>query len=232
MQADSDDESDDDVEMEAKIDRKKAKKFEPVEDDDEEEDDDDDEDHEENLDIEYSDIQAATRAATAQRQRRVIKSVAALTAALDRIRAIDDTMAFQLHQSVLGAAPTAASIPDAKDDTVREKQLYSQSLQAALVARKRLRAERVPFSRPNDFFAEMVKEDGHMARVKAKLVEAATARKASAEARKQRELKKFGKQVQIEKIQERAKQKRDTLDKIKSLKRSVSPVFYAIIVLC
>ena len=43
---------------------------------------------------------------------------------------------------------------------------------------------------------------------------------AVAEARKQRDLKKFGKQVQIAKLQERDKSKRATLDKINFLKRS------------
>ena len=59
-----------------------------------------------------------------------------------------------------------------------------------------------------------------MEKVKAKLVEEASAKKASAEARKLRDLKKYGKQVQIAKLQERQKAKRETLDKIKTLKRS------------
>lgn len=77
----------------------------------------------------------------------------------------------------------------------------------------------MPFTRPNDYFAEMVKSDGQMEKVKAKLVEEATNKKAAAEARKQRDLKKFGKQVQVAKEQERAKAKRETLEKIKTLKK-------------
>lgn len=61
-----------------------------------------------------------------------------------------------------------------------------------------------------------------MEKVKAKLVEEATAKKAAADARKQRDLKKFGKQVQVAKLQERQKAKRETLEKIKVLKRSKS----------
>ncbi|CAG8846517.1 26514_t:CDS:2, partial [Racocetra persica] len=44
--------------------------------------------------------------------------------------------------------------------------------------------------------------------------------KASEEARRQRELKKFGKKVQIEKIQERQKKKKEELEKIKVMKKS------------
>ena len=45
-------------------------------------------------------------------------------------------------------------------------------------------------------------------------------KKAAAEARRQRDLKKFGKQVQVAKLQQRAKEKRDTMEKINTLKKS------------
>lgn len=113
------------------------------------------------------------------------------------------------------------------DDLQRELAFYSQCLDAARYGRAKLLAEGVPFSRPNDYFAEMVKEDAHMEKVKAKLVEEASDKKAAAEARKLRDLKKFGKQVQVAKLQERHKAKRETLDKIKTLKRSEPlPSFY------
>ncbi len=60
-----------------------------------------------------------------------------------------------------------------------------------------------------------------MGKIKAKMVDEAANKKAAAEARKQRDLKKFGKQVQVAKLQERDKAKRETLDKINLLKRSM-----------
>ena len=70
----------------------------------------------------------------------------------------------------------------------------------------------------------MVKSDEHMGKIKAKMVDEAANKKAAAEARRQRDLKKFGKQVQVAKLQERDKAKRETLDKINLLKRStISP---------
>jgi len=51
-------------------------------------------------------------------------------------------------------------------------------------------------------------------------------KKASSEAKKQRDLKKFGKQVQVEKLKEREKEKRTMLEKVKALKRSISLVLY------
>ena len=84
-----------------------------------------------------------------------------------------------------------------------------------------LKNEGVPFSRPTDYFAEMVKSDEHMGKIKYKMVDEAANKKAAADARKQRDLKKFGKQVQVAKLQERDKAKRETLDRINLLKRSM-----------
>ena len=63
-----------------------------------------------------------------------------------------------------------------------------------------------------------------MGKIKAKMVDEAANKKAAAEARRQRDLKKFGKQVQVAKLQERDKAKRETLDKINLLKRSMIPL--------
>ncbi|KAG5366476.1 rRNA-processing protein [Yarrowia sp. B02] len=113
----------------------------------------------------------------------------------------------------------AIELKDIYDDMEKELAFYKQGLEAAQTARKELLKAKVPFTRPLDYFAEMVKSDEHMEKLKQKLIEEATSKKASEEARRQRDLKKFGKKVQHNKLQERAKDKRDTLDKIKSLKR-------------
>ncbi|KAG5372070.1 rRNA-processing protein [Yarrowia sp. C11] len=113
----------------------------------------------------------------------------------------------------------AIELKDIYDDMEKELAFYKQGLEAAKTARKELLKAKVPFTRPLDYFAEMVKSDEHMEKLKQKLIEEATSKKASEEARRQRDLKKFGKKVQHNKLQERAKDKKDTLDKIKSLKR-------------
>ncbi|KAH8801548.1 eukaryotic rRNA processing protein EBP2-domain-containing protein [Xylogone sp. PMI_703] len=150
-------------------------------------------------------------------QRLTINNTTALTASLKRIALPISSLPFSEHQSVTTSEPV--SIPDVSDDLNRELAFYAQSLSAVKTARQLLKAEGVPFSRPKDYFAEMVKADEHMAKIKAKLVDEAARKKASAEAKKQRDLKKFGKQVQIAKLQEREKDKKATLEKIKTLKR-------------
>ncbi|KHN95421.1 Eukaryotic rRNA processing [Metarhizium album ARSEF 1941] len=152
--------------------------------------------------------------------RLTINNTSALQAVLDRISIpVDRSATFASHLSITSSVNTADSIPDISDDLQRELAFYSQCLDAAKESRTRLLAEGIPFSRPKDYFAEMIKEDAHMEKVKAKLIEEASARKAAAEARKLRDLKRFGKQVQVAKLQERQKAKRETLEKIKTLKR-------------
>lgn len=151
-------------------------------------------------------------------QRLTINNTVALTAALKRIALPTHKLAFSEHQSI--TTPLPVEIADVSDDLSRELAFYSQSLSSAISARALLKAEGVPFTRPNDYFAEMVKADEHMAKIKGRLIEEAAGKKASAEARKQRDLKKFGKQVQVAKLQERQKEKTETLEKIKVLKRS------------
>jgi rRNA-processing protein EBP2 len=151
-------------------------------------------------------------------QRLTINNTVALTSALKRISLPISTLAFSEHQSLTTREPV--SIPDVSDDLNRELAFYAQSLSAVREARALLKAEGAPFSRPKDYFAEMVKADEHMAKIKAKLVEEAASKKASAEARKQRDLKRFGKQVQVAKLQERDKERKQTMEKIKVLKRS------------
>ncbi len=151
-------------------------------------------------------------------QRLTINNTAALATALKRIALPLKTFQFVDHQSLTTEAPVI--IQDVGDDLTRELEFYKQSLDAVKKARELLKKEKQSFSRPTDYFAEMVKADEHMARIKEKLIEAAASKKASAEARKQRDLKKFGKQVQNQKLQERQKEKTALLENVKVLKRS------------
>ncbi|KAL5380853.1 hypothetical protein PMIN06_010672 [Paraphaeosphaeria minitans] len=190
---------------------------------DEDEEDDVDEEHEDGDDIAFSDIESLAdedRADIVPHQRLTINNTAALTAALNRIKLPYGKLSFSEHMSL--TTDEDVEIADVDDDLNRELAFYKQSLSAVKDARGLLKKEGAPFSRPADYFAEMVKDDEHMGKIKQKLMDEAAGKKASAEARKQRDLKKFGKQVQVAKLQERAKEKRDTLDKISQLKRKRS----------
>ncbi|KAG9989179.1 Ebp2-domain-containing protein, partial [Aureobasidium melanogenum] len=183
---------------------------------DEEEDEDDEEEDE---DIALSDLESVAsedKGDIIPHQRLTINNTAALLRAVKSF-ALSSKLPFSENQTIVSDAPT--EIPDIDDDLNRELAFYKQSLDAVTKARALLKKEGVPFSRPADYFAEMVKSDEHMGKIKSKLIDEAASKKASAEARRQRDLKKFGKQVQVAKLQERSREKKDTLDKIQLLKR-------------
>jgi hypothetical protein len=67
----------------------------------------------------------------------------------------------------------------------------------------------------------MIKSDAHMERIRQRLLDESAGIKKSEDKRKEREGKKFGKQVQIEKLKEREKSKKEMEERLKGLKRSM-----------
>jgi len=66
----------------------------------------------------------------------------------------------------------------------------------------------------------MVKSDSHMERIRQRLLNESAEIKRGEEKRKERENKKYGKQIQVEKQREREQAKKDMDERIKGLKRS------------
>lgn len=229
--AESEDEDDEDDELdlerlaasdsESDINGEESEDDESEDEDNDEEDKDDEEEEEaeEEEDIPLSDVEVDSDADIVPHTKLTINNMAALRESLARIELPWSKHAFTEHQSIVSAEKSETQIKDIYDDTERELAFYKQGLDAVKQARTTLLKLKVPFSRPMDYFAEMVKSDEHMDKLKNKLLTEAANKKASEEAKKQRQLKKFGKQVQHATLQERAKQKRETLEKIKSLKK-------------
>lgn len=183
------------------------------------EEEDEEEDEEDEEDIPLSELSGDEAADVIPHQRLTINNSAAIRASIKRITFITDQTPFSEHQSLTSTEDF--DVKDPNDDLNRELAFYKVCLSAVKSARSQLKKEGVPFSRPKDYFAEMIKDDEHMDKIKKKLYDEAASKKASADAKKQRDLKKFGKQVQFAKLQERQKEKRETLEKINSLKRSM-----------
>lgn len=97
---------------------------------------------------------------------------------------------------------------------------YKQALDSANTARALAAKAKLPFTRPSDYFAEMVKSDSHMERIRQKLLDERAGIAKAEDSRRQRELKKVGKQVQVEKLKERVKGKKEMDERLKGLKRS------------
>ncbi|KAK9239300.1 eukaryotic rRNA processing protein EBP2-domain-containing protein [Lipomyces kononenkoae] len=93
-------------------------------------------------------------------QKLTVNNVKALKHSLSTIELPISSYAFNDHMTVTSDEPTAVS--DANDDLTRELAFYNQALAAATKGRSALLKEKVPFSRPEDYFAEMLKSDSHM----------------------------------------------------------------------
>ncbi|PKI82672.1 rRNA-processing protein EBP2 [Malassezia vespertilionis] len=196
------------------------------EDEDEGDDEDGDEDESEEIDVEalpeHFELSEDTRAARHNRVR--INRTEALERIYDDFRlghssSAESTMPWIETMVVTYPKKIADEVPDVQNDLERELTFYRQALDGAVRGRELVLAADLPFSRPADYFAEMVKTDEHMERVRQRLLDESAGIKASEEAKRQRELKKFGKEIQTTKTFERQKSKRDMLEKVNSLKR-------------
>merc|ERR1712147_52283 len=106
-----------------------------------------------------------------------------------------------------------------QDDFKREMMFYCQAQIAAKEALSKLRNLGVPTERPEDYFAEMLKTDAHMQKVRSKLLERKQGMEKSEKAKKQRQLKKIGKKVQQEVLQKRQAEKRKMLETVDRIKK-------------
>ncbi|KTW29691.1 hypothetical protein T552_00899 [Pneumocystis carinii B80] len=148
-------------------------------------------------------------------QKLTINNKEALNTALESI--IIRNVEFSENQVI--TSKESIKIENIHDDFSRELAFYKQGLDAAIQGRQAILDKNGIFSRPCDYFAEMLKSDEHMQKIKDKLVEKEAEKKAIESAKRQRELKKIGKKVQIEKINQRHQEKKEMLDKIKNLRK-------------
>ncbi|TKY90368.1 hypothetical protein EX895_000366 [Sporisorium graminicola] len=192
---------------------------------DEEEEADEDEDEEEAIAYEDlpDDIELSEQAKASRTQRIKVNNEPALRRIYEDIRLDPPTSTSKLPwiETMRITYPTAISseVADVENDLERELAFYKQALYAAVEGKKLVQASGTAFTRPSDYFAEMVKTDEHMERIRQKLLDESAAIKASEAAKKQRELKKFGKKVQVEKLQERIRNKKELNERIAGLKR-------------
>jgi len=105
------------------------------------------------------------------------------------------------------------------DDFSREMRFYRQAQASVLEGLVRLAKLSIPTKRPEDYFAEMAKSDEHMKKVRSKLLEKTISMQRSEKAKKMREMRKYGKQVQHEVLMKRQKDKKEMLDSVKKFRK-------------
>ncbi|KAJ9139977.1 hypothetical protein P3X46_030665 [Hevea brasiliensis] len=108
---------------------------------------------------------------------------------------------------------------DVNDDLARELAFYTQALGGTRQAFEKLESMGLPFLRPPDYYAEMVKSDAHMEKVKGRLLAEKRNIEESEERRKAREAKRLAKEVQTQKLKERAMQKKMEIETVKKWRK-------------
>jgi len=105
------------------------------------------------------------------------------------------------------------------DDLKREVIFYNTALEATKLAKSQFLEQNVPFTRPQDFYAEMVKTDDHMRKVKDRLL-FESKKIAAFEQRKMNKEVKLRSKEQKNKAQElKNKDKREHFDALKNWER-------------
>ncbi|KAJ7190634.1 hypothetical protein O6H91_Y526500 [Diphasiastrum complanatum] len=139
--------------------------------------------------------------AVAMARKDAIYNAAALHEKLEDIRWPEDLSWIQTLSFTYADHSDDAAV-DANDDLAREMAFYTQALEAAREAYTKLQGLGVPFLRPSDYYAEMQKQ-----------MEEADER------RKAREAKRFAKEVQTERVKERAKLKKQNIESVKKWRK-------------
>ncbi|KAL4419941.1 hypothetical protein ABPG75_007039 [Micractinium tetrahymenae] len=156
--------------------------------------------------------------------RQAIYNVEALHDKLEDI-AWSEEQPWEESLALTSTAPTA--VANAEDDLERELAFYNQALEAAQTAVQRFEAAGLAWQRPADYYAEMVKSDEHMAKVKEQLLFEKQQIEAAEQRKQEREAKKFSKQVAAERKKERAQEKKAAISNISKLRKQREKVGFA-----
>jgi rRNA-processing protein EBP2 len=96
---------------------------------------------------------------------------------------------------------------------------YNQALDAVQTAQERFERIGVPHVRPDDYFAEMIKSDKQMTKIKRRMISEQQSLHQAEERRKQQANKKFGKQVQRDTLVARAQKRKREIAEVTQLRK-------------
>ena len=117
-------------------------------------------------------------------------------------------------------APGAAQL-EINDDIKREVLFYNMTRENVMKGMQVMVQAKVPISRPDDFFAEMLKTDDHMVKVKGRLLKQKMKIQKFEEKKQSMENKKFHKAIKSFTQQKRHQEKKDNLQAIDVLKDKI-----------
>lgn len=92
-------------------------------------------------------------------------------------------------------------------------------MEAVARARRLILAAKIPFSRPEGYFCEMIKTEEHMNKISKKISAEKEAAKSAEDARKQRINRKYGKKIQMEREQEKQQKRSEETKKLNMMRK-------------
>ncbi|CAF3841527.1 unnamed protein product [Rotaria sp. Silwood1] len=107
----------------------------------------------------------------------------------------------------------------ADNDFKREMLFYRQAQGTVLEAIPRLKAEKISTKRPDDYYAQMIKSDEHMKKIREYLVDRKSDIEKREKLRKLREQRLYGKKVQQEVLLKRQEDKSKLLKTMKKVRK-------------
>ena len=161
----------------------------------------------------------------AQESPNIVNDLDALNRCLERIQYRVDSKASRVpwieHLSLIVnryVVEDEAILPE--EDQKREATFRHITELGVREALRRLCMLKLPFSRPQDFYAEMLKPDIQMNKIQKKLIEQQTKIKCVEERKKKKLQKKFAKELRAEKLQQKQREKIENLKKVEKWKKS------------
>jgi len=148
---------------------------------------------------------------SAEQKRRGVMDREALKERTEDIRLDPVDFGFEETFMVASSLLPEDVIADPDNDLIREVGFYNQALLSVKAARAQFDVLGLAHQRPDDYLAEMIKSDAHMARVKQRLVFEQQKMDAFEQRKQQQEYKKVSKKLQAEKLKEKAARKKSNM---------------------
>jgi len=135
------------------------------------------------------------------------------TALLQKLSEIEDELDYT--ETLTTCKFELDELDDTHDDLQREVAFYNLALATVKHGEHTLKEMNEPYRRPDDYFAEMLKTDKHMTKIKDKLIFEQRKISAFEERKNMQDSKKMAKQVEAERLKQRKEEKEQNIQSVK-----------------
>ncbi|KAL9649048.1 hypothetical protein ABK040_008425 [Willaertia magna] len=152
------------------------------------------------------------------RSREPIFDADAIKGCLNKLPILTKNLDWIYHLRLDSLRPLTVNDPE--DDVDRELQFYNQALSSAKEGFLQLHELNIPVHRPDDYFAEMVKSDEHMERIKNKIIKVRETIQEREKNRERKKQQKIGKQLKAEKLKEKIARKKEGIKAVEHWRKT------------